>query len=175
MDSLLVQQLAQAMSDGRNAIKEVVLGLKDAMPEVWTVLIRQVYVDAIQYLGVTIICFSIIGVWYWWWKVHEFESIKSKREAKTGGIMKDHVVQTVHKSYPECEKLAEIHDKSQVIGEFLDWLNSEGIYLCEEISEKLFPIRDTIEFLLADFFGIDMKKVEEERQSMLDDIRKDRR
>jgi hypothetical protein len=31
--------------------------------------------------------------------------------------------------YPECEKLAEASKVTQPIGEFLDWLNSQGIHL----------------------------------------------
>ena len=85
--------------------------------------------------------------------------------------------------YPECEKLSQVRDKSQVIGEFLDWL------VCEkEISLVRFTDRDTddpddpgyefintsIERLLAEFFEIDLNKVEKEKCTMLGELREAR-
>ena len=86
--------------------------------------------------------------------------------------------------YPECEKIAKVKDKSQLIGEFLDWARSEkNIELCEptdlmnphdhrEILDELAPISQSIEQLLADFFDIDLDKAEKERQQIIDDLRK---
>ena len=31
---------------------------------------------------------------------------------------------------PECDKMSEVKDKSQVVGEFLEWLQQEGVHLC---------------------------------------------
>ncbi len=31
---------------------------------------------------------------------------------------------------PECDKMVVIHEDSQKIGEFLDWLKEQGIHLC---------------------------------------------
>ncbi len=72
------------------------------------------------------------------------------------------------KHYPECEKLAEVAPQSQIIGEFLEWLS-----VTKEISFVDRRIRyDTTESLLAEFFDIDMEKVEKERSQMIADLRK---
>jgi len=88
---------------------------------------------------------------------------------------------------PECEKMQAVQGKSQAIGEFLDWLTStKGVSLMvdytptddEEDAEGMpypdyVPLRMGTEKLLAEFFGIDLKKVEEERQAMLAQLRGD--
>jgi hypothetical protein len=97
--------------------------------------------------------------------------------------------------YPECEKMSAVQPKSQAIGEFLNWLRDEkGVQLAkyhehsdacyeedveheegEEICERneaqldIFPVN--MESLLAEYFEIDLKKVEEERREILADIR----
>ena len=78
--------------------------------------------------------------------------------------------------YPECEKLAKVRDKSQVVGTFLEWLRDiKGFELAkyQEIhpEDRLVPIHYSIESLLAEHFEIDMEKVEQERQQILEDIR----
>lgn len=75
--------------------------------------------------------------------------------------------------YPEHEKLNKIADKSQVIGEFLEYLQDEKRYLlCELVCEtKYYPVHVSIQDLLADFFGIDQKKLEKEKREMLEEIR----
>ena len=71
--------------------------------------------------------------------------------------------------YPECEKLSAVSDQSQVIGEFIDWL---GETHAAEIGvwrkDHMVPIGIRMEQLLAEFFGIDLEKVEEERRAMLE-------
>lgn len=75
------------------------------------------------------------------------------------------------KKYPECEKLAKVEEKSQAIGEFLSWLSSKKeIELCKERDDgkcSLYVARFDKQALLAEFFAIDMEKVEEERREML--------
>lgn len=75
--------------------------------------------------------------------------------------------------YPECEKLAEVSKDSQIIGQFLDEMKYAGKELCtfDDSEEQWMPVRGTIESILAEYFGIDMNKVEEERRAILDDIR----
>jgi hypothetical protein len=77
--------------------------------------------------------------------------------------------------YPEHEKLAKVSDRSQVIGEFLDWLrNDQGIVLAEygPNDVDLFPARrHTIEDWLALYFKIDLAKIEREKRAMLEAIR----
>jgi hypothetical protein len=89
-------------------------------------------------------------------------------------------------SMPECEKLATVQDQSQAIGEFLEWLQQEkhyeimetrkfvetfehmmkpGTYTAEV--ERTVPIRASTEHLLAEFFGIDLNKVDLEKRALL--------
>lgn len=74
--------------------------------------------------------------------------------------------------YPECEKMAAIREKSQGIGEFLDWLSERGIILASYYEEAgLSPRHTNIEQLLAEYFNIDLNKVEKEKQAMLAELR----
>lgn len=71
---------------------------------------------------------------------------------------------------PELDKMLAVNDKSQVIGEFLDWLRNDKDYVLAEYctdDDNLYPTHSSIETLLADFFGIDLKKIEEERRAIL--------
>lgn len=92
--------------------------------------------------------------------------------------------------YPEHQKLSAISDKSQAIGEFLDWLSeTKGIELatrhrhtdscCDddsfirrcgysqgELKPELVPLRK----LLSEFFEIDDEKIETEKRAMLKDL-----
>jgi len=80
--------------------------------------------------------------------------------------------------YPECEKLEKVSEESQKIGAFLDWLQNETKYIIAEYSDDeegealLFPIHKAIEQILAEYFKIDLNKVEKERKQILEDIRK---
>ena len=81
--------------------------------------------------------------------------------------------------YPECEKLKAVSDKSQVVGEFLEWLQYEKEFMIakhvenedEDGADYLAPMHINTERLLAEFFDIDMDKVETERRAMLESIR----
>ena len=80
-------------------------------------------------------------------------------------------------NYPEHDKLSAIKDKSQAIGEFLEWLDYEKNYrvcsLCESSDgwrEEYSPIFTSNEKLLAEFFCIDLKKLEQEKRKMLDEL-----
>jgi len=85
-------------------------------------------------------------------------------------------------SYPECEKMSKVRKQSQLVGEFLDWLmNERGIVLSEyhegegrNDEEELMPISVRIEELLAEFFEIDLKKVEQERRQILKELQEKR-
>lgn len=72
---------------------------------------------------------------------------------------------------PELDKMMKVQKESQIIGEFLD---SCGYMLCRASGKDWHPfepVPKTIEQVLADYFGIDLKKVEEERRSILRAIR----
>lgn len=85
-------------------------------------------------------------------------------------------------NYPEHEKLKAISDKSQEIGQFIDWLQYErGIVLAEhgvddnwtfgDGSNVLWPTNTPTIDLLADYFDIDLEKIENEKSQMLAEIR----
>ena len=83
--------------------------------------------------------------------------------------------------YPECEKMVAVKDKSQAIGEFLDWLKEEKKFAISAFHDggdysfgEWRPIRTSTEQLLAEFFNIDLDKVEEEKRQMLKELRKDK-
>lgn len=76
--------------------------------------------------------------------------------------------------YPEHDKLKAISDQSQAQGAFLDWLQSEkGYDLCghEELDDYeagWFPVRESIQKLLAEYHEIDLNRLEEEKLAMLE-------
>jgi hypothetical protein len=90
---------------------------------------------------------------------------------------------TETKVYAEHERLSLIKDKSQAIGEFLDWLQNERkLVICrwypdefikgERIAGTWELARIPIHTLLAEYFGIDEDKLEREKREILVDIRK---
>lgn len=89
---------------------------------------------------------------------------------------------TTQNKYPEHEKLDKIHEISSSIGDFLEWLSSvKQIRFAKWIKEET---KDGTEFetfvqqnmdiegWLAEYFKIDRKKLEEEKQVMLAKLRK---
>lgn len=82
---------------------------------------------------------------------------------------------------PECEKLEAVAEQSQTIGEFLEWLTGEReLVIAEWVKQEnwagqdtseLHPCPATQESLLAEFFGVDLKKVETERRALLTHLR----
>lgn len=95
--------------------------------------------------------------------------------------------------YPEHEKLHKVADESQGIGEFLDWLNDQGIVLMRWVDEvrteevehrftgKLSTRKvyiqewqytgESIQALLARYFEIDLEKIDAEKRAMLGAMR----
>jgi hypothetical protein len=83
--------------------------------------------------------------------------------------------------YPEHVKLDKVVKKSQAIGEFLDWLGTDGVSLCrwreagptgdEWVPAEFYPSGETIETLLARYFGIDLEVIDAEKRAMLDELR----
>lgn len=68
--------------------------------------------------------------------------------------------------YPEHNKLRAIAHFSQKIGEFLDWLEEQRIELVHADDKFV----DSKEKLLARFFEIDLKKLEDEKRKMLEEV-----
>lgn len=80
--------------------------------------------------------------------------------------------------YPEHDRMRLISDESQSIGRFLDWLQDEkGCVICQ--SDEIFPgefeyapIRTPPERLLAQYFDINLDVIENEKQQMLEELRR---
>ena len=77
-------------------------------------------------------------------------------------------------AYPEHAKLKEISHLSQACAEFLGWLSEKGLWICElrEKFEDFVPTHLSCDKLLAEHFGIDPVKLEEEKLAMLEVIRR---
>ena len=99
--------------------------------------------------------------------------------------------------YPEHDKLAVIAERSQEIGDFLEWLDSQGLVVCrwhetyvEEMDDpdgKSFfnpsgkirhydpagyrPANENTEKLLAQYSEIDLDVLEQEKRTMLAKLR----
>lgn len=96
------------------------------------------------------------------------------------------------KDYPEHQKLQAVKDKSQAIYDFIEWLNQKGYHICEKVNtieNEVGKLDDDekenwkigwdwmqanlpMEKTLAEFFGIDLNKIENEKRAMLDLLRK---
>lgn len=87
---------------------------------------------------------------------------------------------TAHKEVltPEIDKMKSVNPQSQAIGEFLVWLQEfKGVSMVHTIEEeddceKEVPYYFSIEKLLAEYFEIDLKKVEEEKLAILEQFNK---
>lgn len=85
------------------------------------------------------------------------------------------------KIYPEHEKQRKILNDAQAIGKFIDWLHQKGMCIAkedgfhsEENSPWSFLVRYkySINQILAEHFKIDLNKIEEEKEDMLNEFRK---
>lgn len=73
--------------------------------------------------------------------------------------------------WPEHEKLKLVAEKSQAIGAFVDWMSGRGLYLSEYNEDEDRPRLQTwsgrIQSLLAEYFDIDERVLEQEKRAML--------
>lgn len=75
---------------------------------------------------------------------------------------------------PECDKMLAIVSKSQLIGEFLCWLDEEkgvDLMVLGDHGINYEPFYYNTAELLAEFFDIDLDKVEQEKRAILEEIR----
>lgn len=74
--------------------------------------------------------------------------------------------------YSEHDKQKAVLDDARVIGEFLDWASSQGYQLCR-FSDRYDEFNPVGSFLdvLAEYFEIDLDKIEAEKRQMLESIR----
>ncbi len=85
--------------------------------------------------------------------------------------------------YPEHTKLDGIKEKSQWLGEFLDWANEKGMHLHKYVGDEtlssasegkhmaLIRVNRSINDILSEFLDIDLRKLEEEKQLMLRELK----
>lgn len=97
-------------------------------------------------------------------------------------------------NYPEHDKLHGLVHISQPLGEFLDWLKSSGREIghwtrhsgarerivrddngeesyVSVYEERFEPYPRSVQHWLADFFDIDLAKIDKEKEAMLNDAR----
>ncbi len=88
--------------------------------------------------------------------------------------------------YPTLERMKEVNPFSQEIGSFLEWLSNEkGISMAKDFVEEkidsygkpyktsqIMYITVNYEKMLAEYFGIDLAKAEQERVAILEEVRK---
>lgn len=69
--------------------------------------------------------------------------------------------------YPEHDKMHGVVEASQAIGEFMEWLGSEGIHFATEENGRYLPTHLNIQTVLAQYFEIDLDEIEREKRRML--------
>lgn len=89
---------------------------------------------------------------------------------------------------PELDKVRAVHERSQAIGNFIEWLQEKGIHLgkhhqhdddcfsggfrmCGYKQDELVRFHYSISGLLAEHFDIDLQKVEAEKMAILEAFR----
>lgn len=75
--------------------------------------------------------------------------------------------------YPEHDKMYDVKELSQAIGEFLEM---SGYDLCEPTGRDYIPyvpVNKSITEILAEWFEIDLDKLEKEKRQMLEQLRND--
>lgn len=83
---------------------------------------------------------------------------------------------TQYPETPEIDRMKAIQEESQSIGAFIDWLDENGMPICkwteyDDAHPQYNPIHLSIEKLLAKYFEIDLDKLENEKQAILDTLR----
>lgn len=91
------------------------------------------------------------------------------------------MTQTIPPATPELDRLRAVLPKAELLTEFVDWLNGQGIALCSlqetgrtwtDGPERLWlPHSEPYERLFERFFGLDPNKMETERRALLDYLR----
>ena len=76
---------------------------------------------------------------------------------------------------PECDKLSAVAEESQKIGEFLEWLHyTKELLICDrDDAGTYYRYIISPEELLAEYFEIDLQKVEQEKQALLQWLREE--
>ena len=71
----------------------------------------------------------------------------------------------------QLDRISSVRERSQAIGEFLEWLHSEKRWFLAEYRDNwAIRVSYNVEELLAEFFGIDLAEAELERRRILEDL-----
>lgn len=72
--------------------------------------------------------------------------------------------------YPEHEKLLALEGDNRVVGDFIEWLAENDFVICRYADDDDWPVftQKPIHSWLAEYFDIDEKKLDEEKQQMLE-------
>lgn len=71
---------------------------------------------------------------------------------------------------PELDRLRIVQDEAHIIGAFLEWLGENGMHVTTDNGDDAYNC--SIERTLAGYFGIDLRKVDDEKRAVLDWQRK---
>lgn len=83
-------------------------------------------------------------------------------------------------SYPEAEKLNAIGNKYSTLREFIDWLEENGLHLCEyidhqndwgHVDRKLWRTDKNLDHIVLKFMEVDPMELERERRAILEEHR----
>lgn len=73
--------------------------------------------------------------------------------------------------YPEHAKLDAVEPESQHAEEMLDWLSENGYFICKlNENDQFIPVYRSSRDLLAERFGIDLRKIQQENRQMLKEL-----
>lgn len=75
--------------------------------------------------------------------------------------------------YPEHVKLEGVGDSRNIIGDFLEWLSYGTDYVVGEwtTDDEITPSMKNTQQLLAEYYNINLNKLEKEKTAMLEAIR----
>lgn len=83
-------------------------------------------------------------------------------------------------TFSEHERLGEVSDKSQAIGEFLEWLNGQGIEMAHYpdrvpyggLVDTLYSTNESTQAVLSRYFSIDLELISAEKEAMIEGLRR---
>lgn len=79
---------------------------------------------------------------------------------------------TRDEKYPEHAKVRAVQQEARIIGDFLTWLEQEGMQVFEvDDGGDTQPVRMSTEKFIAFYFGIDMERFSREKDAMVDEMR----
>lgn len=74
-----------------------------------------------------------------------------------------------HTEYPECEKLSAVSDERRTLSDFIEWLESKNLWICDGPGElnHYYPVSASGASLIMQFLEIDQDNLEQERRAMI--------